>query len=242
LAEGTWVTCDYDFHALRSDQIGKGPYSGSYVNLAVKDGEIVQMSGYLEHREFWRQMWLPFLKWMSTNYRKDAAVMYEGDHTPSIRLPSSYARLTPESIRLWEQHSREYVESLQATAPAQTAPPSAPASGEPDQREAGKCSDGARSHLELTRADGRISVRFEIHRSPVGDSWLIRLRHHSPGAPVVPPWPNAFVFFNGTRVASDSGVLAVQVFFRELDGWDGFGAYAVDEQTGQTCRAADWIN
>jgi hypothetical protein len=42
---------------------------------------------------------------VSTNYPEDVVVMYK----PNF---SDY-RLTLESIRLWEQHSREYVEAVQ---------------------------------------------------------------------------------------------------------------------------------
>ena len=49
-------------------------------------------------------MWEPFADWVSTNYPDDVAVMYQ----PNF---SDY-RLTPRSIRVWEQHSREYVEAV----------------------------------------------------------------------------------------------------------------------------------
>jgi hypothetical protein len=39
-------------------------------------------------------------------------------------------------------------------------------------------------------------------------------------------------------VASDSGVVAVQWSFPDRTGFEGYGAYAVDEQTGQVCRAS----
>ena len=116
-----------------------------------------------------------------------------------------------------------------------------PASAAPDEVRQGTCSDGARSRLELTDMGDRIKVRFEVHRSPVGRSWLIRLRHHSPTIPFPPPWPNAFVFFRGTRVASDSGVLAVQRSLLDRSGLEGYAAYAVDKQTGQVCRATTWF-
>jgi hypothetical protein len=103
-AIGTWVSCDFDFHSLRSDEIGKGPYSGSSFTLAVRDGEIVLASMYFEIGEFGPQMWEPFSVWVSTNYPEDAAVMYNSGH-------SNY-RLTTESIRLWEQHTREYVNEV----------------------------------------------------------------------------------------------------------------------------------
>jgi hypothetical protein len=122
------------------------------------------------------------------------------------------------------------------TGPAETAPPPAPASPG-----VGTCSDGARSNLELTRVDSRIKVRFEVHRSPVGHEWLINLRHHASTIPFPPPWPNAFVFFRGTKVANDSGVLAVQGSIRNRTGLEGYAAYARDMQTGQVCRASAWF-
>jgi hypothetical protein len=49
-------------------------------------------------------MWEPFAAWISSTYPKDAAVMYSPWR--------SGAALTEESIRLWEQHTREYVKHL----------------------------------------------------------------------------------------------------------------------------------
>jgi hypothetical protein len=128
------------------------------------------------------------------------------------------------------------------TGPTQAAPPHAPASAGPDEWVVGTCNDGARGQLKLADMGDRIKVRFEVHRSPVGHRWLIGLRHHS-GTPIPfpPPWPNAFVFFHGTRVASDSGVLAVQASIADRTGVEGYAAYAVDKQTGQVCRASTWF-
>jgi len=104
-ASGTYVRCAYDFHAIRSDQIGRGPFSGSYFDLTVRDGEIVRASSYFEIEEFSPQMWEPFAEWVSTTYPEDVAVMYTdakfGDY-----------RLSEESIRLWEKRSREYVKEV----------------------------------------------------------------------------------------------------------------------------------
>jgi hypothetical protein len=95
-ADGTWVSCDFDFQSLRSDEIGKGPYSGSYFDLAVRDGEIVLVSMYFETEEFSPQMWEPFAAWVITNYPEDVAVMYKPSN---FQILSDY-RLTAESIRL----------------------------------------------------------------------------------------------------------------------------------------------
>jgi hypothetical protein len=101
---GTEVRCTFDFHAIRSDEIGKGPYSGSYFDLSVRDGRIVRATEYLEISEFSPQMWEPFANWVSTKYAKDAAVMYNETLTDY--------RLTARSIRLWKQHTREYVKAV----------------------------------------------------------------------------------------------------------------------------------
>jgi hypothetical protein len=99
---GTYVRCPFDFHAIRSDEIGRGPYSGSYFEFTVRDGEIVRVSNYLEIARFSGEMWEPFADWVSTTYPEDAAVMYN-------KTLTDY-RLSEESIRLWEKHSREYVD------------------------------------------------------------------------------------------------------------------------------------
>jgi hypothetical protein len=104
---GTVVRCAFDFHLIRSDEIGRGPFSGSYLDLTVRDGEIVQASVFWEVEKFSPQVWEPFARWVSTHYPEDAAVMYE-DETYSA------ARLTEESIRLWERHSRGYVNEIAA--------------------------------------------------------------------------------------------------------------------------------
>ena len=93
----TELRCPFDVHSLRSDEIGLGPYSGSYFALTVRDGEIVQASWTLEITEFSPQVWEPFEGWVRTAYPEDAAIMYGPEHTE-------------ESIQLWEQRTREYVE------------------------------------------------------------------------------------------------------------------------------------
>jgi hypothetical protein len=102
-ASGTRVHCTFDFHFLRSDEVGLGPYSGSSFDLTVLDGEITRVSLLWELGEFSSQMWEPFAAWVSMTYPEDAAVMYE-DETYSLE------RRTEEAIRLWERHTREYAE------------------------------------------------------------------------------------------------------------------------------------
>ena len=53
--------------------------------------------------EFSTQMWEPFARWVSKAYPEDAAVMYETEDG---------GMRSPESIRLWERHTRGYVEEV----------------------------------------------------------------------------------------------------------------------------------
>jgi hypothetical protein len=101
------VVCAFDFHAIRSDEVGRGPFTGSTFTFTVRDGQIFRASQYWEIAKFSPQMWEPFAHWVSTTYPKDAAVMYQD---------GTYANysLTQRSIRLWEQRTREYVKQVRA--------------------------------------------------------------------------------------------------------------------------------
>jgi hypothetical protein len=95
--------CGFDLHAIRSDEIGRGPYTDNYWDLTIRDGEIISAEWSWAYRAngFSREMWEPFAEWVSTEYPEDAAVMYtDGTHTAQL--------LSDESIRLWDQHTREY--------------------------------------------------------------------------------------------------------------------------------------
>jgi hypothetical protein len=104
-ASGTSLRCTFGYHNFRSDEIGRGPFSGSSFSLIVRDGEIVQARMDFGIDEFSPQMWEPFAGWVSKAYPEDAAVMY-GDET------HSGVRLTEESIGLWERHTQGYVEEV----------------------------------------------------------------------------------------------------------------------------------
>ena len=104
-AAGTGVRCTSDYHNFRSEEIGRGPFSSVSFDLIVRDGEIVRARQDFGVDEFSTQMWEPFAKWVSKAYPEDAAVMYEDGGTNGMRL-------TKESIRLWERHTRGYVEEV----------------------------------------------------------------------------------------------------------------------------------
>lgn len=104
-AAGTRLRCSFDFHILRSDEIGRGPFGGSYLDLTVRDGEIVRASKHWALGEFSPQLWEPFAAWVSRMHPRDVSLMYrDGTY--------SGTRLTEESIRLWERHTRGYVDEV----------------------------------------------------------------------------------------------------------------------------------
>jgi hypothetical protein len=100
------VVCAYDFHAIRSDEIGRGPFTGGTFTVVVRDGEIVRAERYWEIAEFSPQMWEPFADWVQSTHPGDFAVMYVDGGTNF--------RLTEESIRLWEKDSKAYVKAVKA--------------------------------------------------------------------------------------------------------------------------------
>ena len=107
-SSGTVVRCPFDFQNLRSEKVGLGPYTGSYFDLTVRDGQIIRASEYWDTAGFSGQMWEPFARWVSRAYPKDAAVMYQDESYSGVRL-------TGESIRLWERHTLGYVEHVKQT-------------------------------------------------------------------------------------------------------------------------------
>jgi hypothetical protein len=104
---GTNLRCTFDYHAIGSDEIGLGPYGGSYFDLIVRDGLIVRASKFYATEGFSAEMWEPFAIWVSTAYPEDAAVMYVDETLSGVRL-------TEESIRLWDEHKQEYVAEVLA--------------------------------------------------------------------------------------------------------------------------------
>jgi len=106
---GTNVRCMYAFHGIRSDEIGLGPYSGSWFDFRIREGEIVSVSGQMNIDEFGLQMWDPFRDWVAETHPEDVALMYTNSS-------QTEERLTEESMALWEQRSREYVEVVNSAS------------------------------------------------------------------------------------------------------------------------------
>jgi hypothetical protein len=106
VSSDTTVICAFDFHGIRSDEIGRGPFSGSTFTITVTDGAISRASMEWDTQKFSPQMWEPFADWVISTYPRDAVVMYTDGTLSDFRL-------TQKSIRLWELRSKEYVREVQ---------------------------------------------------------------------------------------------------------------------------------
>ena len=112
---GNVIFCTYDYHSLRSDEIGFGPYAGYSEFTILRDGKIGPAEqGITESASarFSSEMEETFHWWMSANHPADVAVMYTG----------SEPRISEESIPLWEQRTREYVASGDVLRPLPDVP------------------------------------------------------------------------------------------------------------------------
>jgi hypothetical protein len=99
-AVGTTVRCTLDFHYLRSEDLGLGPFSGSYIDMTVVDGQIVDVAGHCEIEVFSVQVWGPFADWLTATYPDDVDVMFNGAAIDSTELTG-----------LWEQRLQAYVDA-----------------------------------------------------------------------------------------------------------------------------------
>ena len=102
-SSGITVRCSYDFHGIRSDEMGLGPYSDNYRELTVRDGKIASATNTVAFATngFSEQVWEPFAEWVATTYPDDVVRMYDSASQTDFRL-------SVESIQLWDQRSREY--------------------------------------------------------------------------------------------------------------------------------------
>jgi hypothetical protein len=111
----TSVVCGFDFHAIASDVLGLGPFTGSTFVFTVRDGEIVKAASNSNLKQFRSQMRAPFAEWVAATYPRDFHVMYNTGSIP--QNPEGFrqvrGRLTEESMRLWRLHIPEYVEVVQ---------------------------------------------------------------------------------------------------------------------------------
>ena len=93
-ADAILYRCPFDFHSLGSDALELGPYTGSYYDVTVADGKVVNASVHWNLDDFSPNVWEPFADWMAAEYPGDIAAMYTNDDLDE-------AKTTRESITLW---------------------------------------------------------------------------------------------------------------------------------------------
>ena len=74
---GVSVRCAFDYHLFRSDEIGRGPYTGNYWDIVVSDGKItsaVQTQAYITNGSS-AEMWEPFQAWVASTHPEDLQVV-----------------------------------------------------------------------------------------------------------------------------------------------------------------------
>jgi hypothetical protein len=106
-AEGTAVRCDFDLHAFRSEEAGLGPFTDNWWDLVVRDGKVASAGvtwSFLTNG-FSDDVWVPFQSWVASTYPQDLGVMYVG----------GFVAVNEESIALWEQRTKEWAETMQAS-------------------------------------------------------------------------------------------------------------------------------
>jgi hypothetical protein len=110
-ASGVIVSCAFDLQAIRSDEIGLGPYTDNVWRLTVRDGKIVSAQQEMPHSSngFSTQVWAPFAAWVSIRHPDDVLTMYINyDDMSTIGTQ----RFAEDSNRLWERRSAEYVAAV----------------------------------------------------------------------------------------------------------------------------------
>lgn len=96
------VSCTYTMQNAWSEALGVGPFTGSNYRFVIADGQIQQITNIVDFSEFDPQVFAVFQDWLTATHPDDVDVMFN----------SSGVRLTPEAIALFEQHTTEFVASL----------------------------------------------------------------------------------------------------------------------------------
>ncbi len=107
---GSVVRCPFDYQALRSAELGHGPYTGSTIDVTISDEKVV-VAAAIQFRtvgnRFDAEMGRPFAAWLLANHPDEADLLFTDKHMVMFRI-------TEESVPLWETRTREYVQDVLA--------------------------------------------------------------------------------------------------------------------------------
>jgi hypothetical protein len=102
----TEVACAFSLHGLGSEELGHGPYEGTF-DLTVSNGRITRVEETFPFLEngFSDEMWEPFETWVTQHHPDDAQVMYRDDNQSAAEQETE--------LRLWRRNVAEYVAAHQ---------------------------------------------------------------------------------------------------------------------------------
>ena len=98
------VSCTYTMQNAWSEALGVGPFTGSNFRFVIANGQIQQVTHIFDFSEFDPQVFGVFQEWLTATHPGDVDVMFDSS--------SGNFSLTPEAIALFEQHTTEFVASL----------------------------------------------------------------------------------------------------------------------------------
>lgn len=109
-ADGVLVECPVSFHVLHSEELGRGPFGDSQLNLVIRDGDVVSVAVEVPHDSngLDDEMWLPFERWMEAAHPVEAVILDDWYD------PLKSATLVDRSLREWELRAREYADAVLA--------------------------------------------------------------------------------------------------------------------------------
>ena len=99
----TVFTCPYAMHLLGSREVGKGPFRGNALEVAVRDGKVAWADNTIPFETNGVQQHLESVHaWVAENHPKDKPFLFKDEQDLS---PAEWPRWT----RLWKQYTREYI-------------------------------------------------------------------------------------------------------------------------------------
>lgn len=100
---GTRVNCPYEYHALRSEELGLEPFGNNVFTILVADEKVVSADpGQNAFSNGQSDLFEAMSAWMQENHPQAWEFIDRDRHTPAEEK---------RAFRLWEQYSQEYVDA-----------------------------------------------------------------------------------------------------------------------------------
>jgi len=103
------VVCRYSLENDVTRALGVGPYPNNSFLFSIVDGEIVLLNHNLRTDDYIPEAVAPFRSWVLANHPDDIEIMYRPN---PVLGQDDLARITPESISLWETRIAEFVSEI----------------------------------------------------------------------------------------------------------------------------------